>query len=124
MVWAMVALGGALGAVLRFAAVQGAARWLGPEFPYGVMLVNVGGSFAMGLLAVIAADKAPDSMARWAPFVLTGVLGGFTTFSAFSVDALGLLERARYTAAAAYMGGTVMLSLLAALAGATLGRQL
>lgn len=121
---AMVAIGGALGASLRYLAVSWASRTFGTGFPSGTLIVNVIGSLLIGLLAVALLERAPEHWGRYAPLAITGLLGGFTTFSAFSLDALGLLEEERYTAAAAYVGGSVMLSLLAALAGVTLARAL
>ncbi|MFN3261037.1 MAG: fluoride efflux transporter FluC [Pikeienuella sp.] len=122
LIW--IALGGALGAVSRHLAVIGAGRAFGPGFPSGVLLVNVAGSFAMGLAAALLLERAgPGTGAgRFAPFVLAGFLGGFTTFSAFSLDFARLWEAGRLGAAALYAGGSVMLSLLALFAGLALGR--
>lgn len=106
-----VALGGALGSVARHAAVQGIGA------PWGVALVNVAGSFAIGLAFVLLPGPA-------APFVMTGILGGFTTFSAFSLDALRLWQAGRTAEAALYTGGSVALSLAAVALGATLARSL
>jgi CrcB protein len=107
---AQVALGGALGSALRFLAVAALGA------PWGTMAVNVGGSFLMGALAVLLAGRGA------APLVLTGVLGGFTTFSAFSLDTLRLIEDGRVPAAAAYAGGSLLLSLAAAALGLALAR--
>ena len=119
-----VALGGALGATLRYASNGMALRLLGSGFPYGTMLVNLVGSFLMGFAAFYMLERMDGSFARFAPFILTGVLGGFTTFSAFSLDAVFLIERSRYLAAAIYMGGSVALALLALIAGMALARSL
>ena len=118
----LVALGGAIGASLRFAAVGWAGRALGSAFPWGTLLVNVGGSFAMGVAAVLVAERLPESWARLAPFLMTGVLGGFTTFSAFSLDVFGLMERGRAGLAAVYVLGSVALSLAGLWAGVVLAR--
>ncbi len=104
-----VAVGGALGASLRYLLTL---AW---PAPWGVLAVNVAGSFLMGLLAVRLAPSL-------APLLLTGVLGGFTTFSAFSLDVLRLVEGGRWAAAALYVVGSVGLSLLACAAGLWLGR--
>lgn len=104
-----VALGGALGASLRYLALL-----LWPA-PWGVLAVNVAGSLAIGMLAV----RLPPAAA---PFLITGVLGGFTTFSAFSLDALRMVEGGRLGAAALYVGGSVGLSLLACGLGLWIGR--
>ena len=119
---AMIALGGALGASLRYATVVWAGRVFGPGFPWGTAIVNIAGSFAMGVLAVIMMDRFPGSWGRYAPFLMTGVLGGFTTFSAFSLDALSLMERGRNLAAAGYVGGSVVLSIAGLWAGLSLAR--
>ncbi len=119
-----VALGGALGATLRYASNGMALRLLGSGFPYGTMLVNILGSFLMGFAAFYMLERMDGSFARFAPFILTGVLGGFTTFAAFSLDAVFLIERSRYLAAAIYMGGSVALAMLALIAGMALARSL
>lgn len=119
-----VALGGAIGASLRYTSNGLALRLLGNGFPYGTMFVNILGSFLMGFAAFYMLERMDGSFARFAPFVLTGVLGGFTTFSAFSLDAVFLIERSRYLAATIYMGGSVALALLALVAGMALARSL
>lgn len=120
----MVAAGGAIGASLRFLTGHVALRLLGPGFPWGTLIVNVAGSLAMGVIAVIMMEKFPGSWGRWAPFAMTGILGGFTTFSAFSLDAYTLYERGRHAAAAAYVGGSVVLSIGALLIGFFLTRAI
>ena len=115
-----VALGGAIGASLRFLAMEVSIRNFGLEFPYGTLFVNVLGSFVMGLLAVFLFSHLSDE--KYAPFLLSGVLGGFTTFSAFSLDALTLIEKGRLMTATAYMAGSVGLSILAVVAGVFLMR--
>lgn len=100
-----VAIGGAFGAMLRY----GASLMVG--FPYGTLAVNVVGSFIMGLAFVWLADH--PRAALHGPLVMTGVLGGFTTFSAFSLDALRLYEAGRVAAAGGYVIGTVLLGLAA-----------
>ncbi|SEN23148.1 camphor resistance protein CrcB [Pseudorhodobacter antarcticus] len=109
-----VALGGAIGASARFLTNAAVMRWIGPGFPYGTMLVNVAGSFLVGVLVVVLAYK---SGTRFAPFLMTGVLGGFTTFSAFSLDALTLWERGQGALAGAYVIGSVVASIAALVAG-------
>lgn len=117
-----VAAGGAIGASLRWLVVRWAGQALGLAFPYGTLMVNVAGSLAMGIATVLLMERFPGSWSRFAPFVMTGVLGGFTTFSAFSLDALFLIERGRNLAAATYIGGSVALSILGLWAGLTLAR--
>lgn len=109
-----VAAGGAIGALLRYAAVQLATQLHSSNFPIGTMAVNIAGSFAIGLL--MARYMQADSEAARLFFV-TGVLGGFTTFSAFSWDALQMLQRGQMGAAFFYIGGSVILSLIAVAIG-------
>ena len=114
-----VALGGALGAVLRYLTGLGLLRLFGQTaFPLGVLTVNVAGSFAMGLLVGLAAGRgvAPS------PFLAAGLLGGFTTFSAFSLEAVTLYERGALGLAAAYVTANVVLSIGALFAGLALVR--
>ena len=115
----LVAFGGAIGAALRYLANVGALRLLGPGFPFATLLVNVAGSFLMGLLFVALAETGSG---RLGAFVLTGVLGGFTTFSAFSLDTLALVEKGQGALAATYVVASVGLSLVAIVAGLALGR--
>ena len=119
---AAVAAGGALGAVLRHAATSASARAF-PDFPIGTMAVNALGSLAMGLAAWHLLRRPPEPSAL-APFAMTGVLGGFTTFSAYSLDAVRLWEAGRAGAAALYALGSVALALAALVAGLALGRSL
>ncbi|PIB25022.1 camphor resistance protein CrcB [Amylibacter kogurei] len=99
-----VAIGGALGAMLRYLVGISVA------FPYGTLVVNVLGSFIMGLVFVMFVDNGLD---RWVPLVMVGLLGGFTTFSAFSLDVLRLIETDRAAAAFGYVLASVVLSLAA-----------
>jgi fluoride exporter len=108
-----VAIGGAIGSVLRYLTT------LVVSAPVGTVVVNLAGSFAMGVLFVVLAGRAPLS-----PLLMTGVLGGFTTFSAFSLDAMKLWQAGQTTAALAYVGGSVILSLAAVALGAALARSL
>ena len=124
MTYALVALGGAFGAVLRYIFVGWAGRALGHGLPWGTFGVNVLGSFVMGVVAVVMMERLAGSWGRLSPLVMTGVLGGFTTFSAFSLDALYLIERGRAAAAGAYMAGSVIVSVLALWAGLASARAL
>jgi CrcB protein len=117
-----IALGGALGAVLRYGTVQGVARLFVVGTPMGTMFVNVLGSFIMGLFAVWLLERIGD--AKVAPFIMTGVLGGFTTFSAFSLDAIALWEQGRQAVAMAYVMGSVFGAILALLAGVLVMRAI
>jgi fluoride exporter len=104
MTFLYVAIGGAIGASLRYLVALNVA------FPFGTLAVNVFGSFVMGIMVILLASKGLD---RFMPLVLTGMLGGFTTFSAFSLDTLQLYEAGRVTEAAFYVLASVILSLVA-----------
>lgn len=105
----LVALGGAIGSACRYLIVVGMSRVMGPgEFPVAIITVNVVGSFLMGVFVVVAAQKG---LAHLSPFVMAGILGGFTTFSAFSLEAVTLMERGQIAAAGAYVALSVGLSL-------------
>ena len=115
-----VALGGAIGAALRSLTNVSALRLFGPGFPVATLIVNVAGSFLMGVLVVVLARKGGNHLA---PFLMTGILGGFTTFSAFSLDALTLWERGQAASAFTYVAASVILSLAAIAAGLALARS-
>lgn len=118
-----ILLGGALGAGLRHYVNIGAAHWLGASFPYGTMMVNILGSLIMGILVGLFAKALPVSESMRA-FVMIGLLGGSTTFSSFSLDAINLFERGEYSATVLYIAGSVLLSVLALFAGLTAVRWL
>ena len=118
-----VALGGAIGSAARYGVNVWSGRLLGSEFPWHTFVVNVLGCFAMGALVELMALKLNVSNDTRA-FLTTGILGGFTTFSAFSLDFAVLVERKSYGAAAAYGAGSVALSLIAVFAGLSLVRTL
>lgn len=118
-----VALGGALGSLLRFfvaGAVQ-SASWSG--FPWGIFVVNITGGFAMGAIVELSALKLSLSPELRA-FLTVGILGGYTTFSTFSLDSVLLIQRGAYASAAAYVVGSAALSILALFAGLWLVRAL
>ena len=116
-----VALGGAVGASARYLTGVAALRLMGPGFPWGTLAVNVVGSFLMGGLVVALAQF---SATRFAPLLMTGLLGGFTTFSAFSLDAVTLWERGAVAQAVSYVAASVVLSQTALVAGLFLARSL
>lgn len=119
----LVFIGGGLGAVSRHLSGMALMRASGPGFPWGTMVVNIAGSLAMGLLiAWLARRSSGDADLRL--LLATGFLGGFTTFSAFSLDAVTLYERGALTAAAAYVIASVTVSILALFGGLWLARQL
>ncbi|WP_232830409.1 fluoride efflux transporter CrcB [Oceanicella sp. SM1341] len=123
MILLQVALGGAIGATLRYLTGSVLMRLFGTGFPYGTFFVNIVGSFAMGVLAVVLAERMPGGWARLSPLLMTGLLGGFTTFSAFSLDAIYLFERGRHALALFYVGGSVLLSMGGLMAGLALARM-
>jgi CrcB protein len=117
----LVALGGAIGSSLRYL-VSLASGWLfGVGFPWGTFAVNIVGSLAMGLVIGLAASKFQLTN-ELRVFAATGILGGFTTFSAFSLDFALLFERRDYGLAGLYLAGSVGLSILALFAGLYLVR--
>lgn len=116
-----VGLGGALGAMLRYATVLGLAPMLG-HTAAAILLINVLGSGLMGVAVAVLVERGGPT---WAPpLLMAGVLGGFTTFSTFSADAVGLMERGRLDLALAYAAASVVLSIAALWAGLTLARSL
>jgi fluoride exporter len=114
----LVFLGAGLGGVLRHGVNLASSRAFAPAFPWGTLLVNVVGSLAMGVLAGLLALRAGAGWTQPARLFLgTGVLGGFTTFSAFSLDAALLWERGEAGLAALYVAASVVLSLAALATG-------
>ncbi|WP_172299140.1 fluoride efflux transporter CrcB [Pseudoruegeria sp. HB172150] len=109
-----VALGGAIGASGRYLTGVATVRIFGHGFPWGTLTVNVIGSFIMGVIVVLLGEFSAN---RLAPFLMTGVLGGFTTFSAFSLDAMTLYERGDVGLALGYIAVSVMVSLAAIAVG-------
>ena len=98
-----IAVGGAIGAALRHLLSTQVARLLGLGFPWGTLVVNALGCFAMGLVVMTAVRRPDLGLGHLAPFLTTGILGGFTTFSAFSLEVFLLAERGRIDLAAAYV---------------------
>ncbi|MGH1542075.1 MAG: fluoride efflux transporter CrcB [Arenicella sp.] len=119
----LIAIAGGLGAVARFAAVRAVVGMLGNGFPYGTLLVNVVGSFLMGFLSWLLLHKwAIDESIRYA--VLVGLLGGFTTFSSFSLEALQLIEQQAWLKALFYMSSSVIACVFMCFLGLFLAKQL
>ena len=115
-----VALGGAIGASARYGVGVAVVRLTGHHgFPLGVLAVNILGSFIMGVFVTAAAHKG---LTHWAPFVATGILGGFTTFSSFSLEAMTLWERGAAGQAALYVALSVGCSLTGLALGLWLAR--
>jgi CrcB protein len=117
----IIALGAGLGGALRHGVNVGAARLLGTDWPYGTFAVNVVGSLVMGVIVGYFALRGQASQALLL-FLATGVLGGFTTFSAFSLDVALLYERGHLGSTALYLGGSVGLSIGALFVGLALVR--
>ncbi len=119
----LASLGGGIGAGARFLVQAGMMRWLGPGFPWWTLAINVVGSFLMGLVVELVASRfsnSPDVRT----FLATGILGGFTTFSAFSLDFVTLIDAKQQTAAMLYAIGSVSLSILGLYLGLMFARAL
>ncbi|MBX9840548.1 MAG: fluoride efflux transporter CrcB [Xanthobacteraceae bacterium] len=121
--FAIVFLGGGAGAAIRHGVNIAGQRLLGLDFPYATMFINVSGSLIMGLTAAWFAFKG-DASQHLRLFLTTGILGGYTTFSAFSLDAALLYERGQPGLAALYVIGSVVLSIGGLFAGLWLVRQM
>jgi len=117
-----VAVGAALGGVLRYLVGQVVLQRIGPGFPYGTLLINVTGSFAIGVVAQLALSQAVGLPPIARLFAATGVLGGYTTFSAFSLEAIGLMGEGGYVAAAIYTIASIALGFGGAAFGILLTR--
>jgi len=107
-----VAVGGALGSVARYLVGIGAGKLFGTDFPWGTLIINITGSFLMGVLAGLFATRWNLPQAARI-FLTVGICGGYTTFSTFSLDSFYLIERGELVASAAYMVGSVVLSVCA-----------
>jgi CrcB protein len=120
---ALVAIGGAIGSVFRYLVGVWSMRLAGPSFPWGTLTVNVVGSFLIGLLVELVARRL-NASTEMRLFLVTGVLGGFTTFSSFSLDAVALFERSALGLSAVYIIASLVVSIAAVFAGLALGRSL
>ena len=120
--YAIVFFGGGIGAAMRHGANFAGMRIMGPNFPYATLFINVTGSVVMGLVAGYFAFKSGGSQ-HWRLFLTTGILGGYTTFSAFSLDAALLYERGELGLSALYVSASVALSIAGLFAGLWLIRQ-
>jgi CrcB protein len=119
----LVFIGGGLGSTLRHIINVVCARSLGTAFPYHTFIINITGSTMMGLIAGYLAFKGEASQ-PWRLFLMTGILGGYTTFSAYSLDAVMLYERGETGLALLYVLGSVVLSIAGLVAGLALVRHL
>ena len=121
--WARVlvlSLGGALGVNARYGLGQLVGRWADPRFPWGTLVINVSGSFAIGFLAIVLAHRWPHPLARL--FLVTGFLGGYTTFSSFAYESLVLWEEGDRRLSVANAVGSVAAGLVTVALGAGLAR--
>jgi fluoride exporter len=108
----LVAIGGALGSMARYGSGVLVGRMWGASFPLGTLLINIAGSLAMGLFIGFLARTTPSWQADARLFVAVGVLGGFTTFSSFSLDAIAMIERGEWAQASLYIVGSVLIGLI------------
>ncbi|TIX02468.1 MAG: fluoride efflux transporter CrcB [Mesorhizobium sp.] len=118
----LIVVGGGIGAGIRHLTSMGALRLVGPNYPWGTMAINIVGSFAMGLFIAILARRGGSNEVRL--FVATGILGGFTTFSAFSLDFATLWERGATLPAFGYALASVIGAIVALFLGLWLARSL
>ncbi|CZT34999.1 fluoride efflux transporter CrcB [Rhizobium sp. 9140] len=119
----LVAVGGALGSVLRYLCGVASVRLMGAGFPWGTLFVNITGSFLIGVLSEVIARRFGASP-ELRLFLVTGVLGGYTTFSAFSLDAAMLAEQGHFGSAVLYVALSLVLSGLGVFAGLALMRAI
>lgn len=118
-----VALGGAIGSVIRYLMNNGVMKLAGTTFPLGIMSINILGGFVMGCLIAFFAEQAQASQTMRS-FLMVGVLGGFTTFSTFSADTVLLWQRGEVMQAVFYAAGSVIISIIALLAGMMIVRSM
>jgi len=118
-----IALGGAIGAVLRYSVSKGVHALAGSGFPYGTLTVNVLGSLLMGFLYIILIERVSNNLPLRATLII-GFLGAFTTFSTFSIETFNLLENGEAFKAFTNILVSVLLCLLAAWLGVILGREI
>jgi CrcB protein len=121
--FALICLGGAFGTGARYLLGGVVARWAGPDFPYGTLLINVLGSFLIGVVQQVGLTSLliPDTLRL---VLAVGVMGGFTTYSSFSYETIRLLEAGSWLAASVYVALTTALCLACCVAGLSLGRVL
>ncbi len=119
----VVGIGGAFGSILRFVMTQIINQWTGIKFPYGTLCVNILGCLLIGFLSVIFMERLAVS-SIWRAAILIGFLGGFTTFSSFSLETFNLLEQGFWSSAVLNATLSLILCLLATIFGAFIGRNL
>ncbi len=123
MTWAYVALGGAIGSVFRYLMQTLIGQYAGVDFPYGTLIVNITGSVLMGIFIGSMARMLPQHAQELRLLIAVGILGGYTTFSSFSLDAITLLEEGKFMAMSVYVVSSVVLSLAGLYAGLRLMRM-
>jgi CrcB protein len=121
--YVVVFIGGGIGAALRHGVNRASLAYLGPAFPWGTLFVNIVGGILMGVLAELFLVKGGGSQ-EWRLFLTTGILGGFTTFSAFSLDAALMWQRSEYAALGFYVAASVLLSIMGLFVGMAAVRAL
>ena len=121
--YVLVGAGGALGSLARYALGSQLTRALGPQWPYGTFAANLLGGFGMGLLISYLAHRGGADQERWRLLFGVGALGGFTTFSAFSLETALMIERRQLIAAASYAAASVGLAVVALFAGLLVARR-
>lgn len=123
MIWTVlqVGLGGAIGATGRYLTGVAAVRVFGTHFPFGTLSANIIGSFLMGIAYVYLMTRN-EEVSRLVPFIMTGMLGGYTTFSAFTLDVWGLFDNDRFIAAGLYLGASLGIAILALILGISLAK--
>ncbi|MCY7420035.1 MAG: fluoride efflux transporter CrcB [Chloroflexi bacterium] len=123
MIYLLIALGGAAGAVSRYAVDDSVSRWFGGTFPLGTLVINLTGSFVLGVLFALVVDRSALPSDIRAP-VMIGFIGAYTTFSTWMLESARLMEGDQWLLAAVNLGGSVMLGLVAVFAGLAVGRAL
>lgn len=118
-----VAIGGAVGSVCRYLTGQVAERLLGTGLPYGTLAANLIGSMLMGIAFVFLSDNLGEA-GKYSPLLMTGFLGGYTTFSAYSLEAWQLFDSGRPIAALGYAGGSAALAIASLAVGIALAKAL
>lgn len=116
-----IGIGGFLGANGRYWFGSLVNRWLGVDFPWATALVNMSGAFAIGIIATLFADRAIESESLRL-FLIVGVLGGYTTFSSYTFEAVSLMQHERWLAAFAYLVGSTVIGVVACMAGVLVAR--
>ena len=123
MTWLLIGLGGFAGAISRYAVDTAVTARVGGDFPWGTFLINVSGSFLLGVLYAVIAERSLLPEEVRGP-LLIGFIGAYTTFSTYMLESWGLVESGSYGAAIANLGGSVVVGLVAVAAGLAVGRAI